>query len=123
MSDNSTKLKLAFAKKISDKNEQIRAIISTGVQAKLGDGISEIFKGNIATSGTTIFLNAAYLQKFKFKTVTKVFRGGDVTKLPAMQNLETKVNTYKQNFDDKYITQFKSKDTALISSFNSITIQ
>ncbi len=67
--DNETQLKLSLAKKISDPQGQIRKIISLGVKAKLGDGISNLFKGNSISTGTNLFLNFAFLNKTTFRTI------------------------------------------------------
>ncbi|MEJ0102753.1 MAG: hypothetical protein WDO19_09450 [Bacteroidota bacterium] len=65
--DNETQLKLTIAKKFLNGEGRTNTIISAGVNAKLGDGISELFKGNVATTGTTLFLNFASLNKVLFR--------------------------------------------------------
>lgn len=110
ISDNATKLKLAFAKKFSDNNEKIKAIVSAGVQAKLGEGVSEIFKGNVPSSGTSIFLNGAFLHKLKTNTVIASGSGGTLSPPKSLLGLRKRLTDYyNANFADKYNPVFLDK--------------
>jgi hypothetical protein len=47
-------------------------------------------------------------------------RNGIVTRNPELKKLESKLNIYKKNFDNKYITEFKTKYKVLILRLDSI---
>lgn len=103
ISENATQLKLNFSKKITAPDGIIKGIISTGVQAKLGDGVAELFKGSVTSAGTTFFVNGSILQRgYHFKTVTSRFINGREV-VTAFGKSKPQLIKYKRNFENKYL--------------------
>lgn len=122
LTDNETQLKLALAKKFSNEEGRTNTIISAGVKAKLGDGIAELFKGNTATSGTTLFLNFASLSKVKFRTVLSRQKNNK-TIITPFGTLKAKLEKLKNEFNAKYIDEFNAKYDRLSKRLKEIQNQ
>ena len=118
--ENSTQLKLSIARKFSNKSAQIRSLLSAGVKAKLGDGISELFKGSSATTGTTLFLNFAHFEEQRFKTPITGFLNGHSAKKPALVKMDAALYKYYADFYDKYVEGFTEKYNLLIDRYSEI---
>jgi hypothetical protein len=122
LSDNETQLKLTLAKRFLNPKGRINTIISAGVKAKLGDGIAELFKGNTATTGTTLFLNFASLGTVKFRTVLSRQINGKTISTP-FGILKPKLKKLQNGFNEKYIEEFNFKYDRLYTRLKEIQIQ
>lgn len=120
--DNETQLKLTLAKRFSNAEGRINTIVSAGVKAKLGDGISELFKGSVATSGTTMFLNFASLSKVKFRTVLSRQVNNKPIATP-FGIMRLKLAKLRNDFNEKYIDDFNGKYDRLYKRLKEIQNQ
>ncbi|MFN8242771.1 MAG: hypothetical protein U0X40_01850 [Ferruginibacter sp.] len=125
IADNSTSLKLTLSKKIQNEGERIKAIITGGVKAKLGDGIAELFRGNSASAGTSFFGNISILGNSRFVTSKSEFENGQRIPSAAIAKLSRKLTRYyNSNFYDKYVRALQdNKYPALISRLRQIETQ
>ncbi len=127
LTDNSTKLNLNLSKKITSKKYNGPMLITTvGVQAKIENSVSQIFNGNTATNGTTLFANFAFLpagQKYRHKrfkwVTTKYNPDGSITHTP-FDTLNLLRDNYRKLFCIKYGDQFKDKYRALIDCWVAV---
>lgn len=125
LADNATNIALNIAKAIKNINGKTVAIATAGVKSKISDGIANIFNGNTATSGTTLFLNGAFLINQKsFKTVTDaMITGSDgiTRRVPTpFGSLVNKLVTYKKEFEHNTVDKYSRNYNSLICRLETI---
>ena len=123
--DNSTQVKLAIAKKFSDSNDRPIAIATAGVQAKIGDGIANIFNGNVATTGTTLFINFATLDPHGSpkrpiikRRLAKFLNGKEVP--TPFSKLVSTLSDYQSEFSQEYVKEFAQKYNCLLDRLSDL---
>ncbi|CAN5423679.1 hypothetical protein BH10BAC2_BH10BAC2_18780 [soil metagenome] len=114
--ENETQLKFSLSQKIESKRNIKQIFIGTaGFQAKLDNGVAQLFNGQNATTGTSLFVNGAFLPSTaKFKYVLSEHDENGNPKEVSFQALNQKLRAYKDQFDEKYLKQYPVKYTILI---------
>jgi len=123
--DNATKINLAISKKFSGKADSGGILLATaGAKAQIGNGVSQLFSGNTATTGTTLFANFAFLPvSFHTVTVTDDIINGVEQRSPLsapFKALQKKLAGYRNKFRRDVIDTYLEKYQGLICRLQQI---